>query len=130
MTHPSSTRRLEGPRQHDLTFFTGPKSFRKWIFYFHFGKSTPTINFKNFPLVLREIGLRTFANPLVKRLVSNLRNSKTVNADPSSFSFRLYLIAISTVAMSSDLFPRFPKPDFLKFRRTHKVDLSTPLYFY
>jgi hypothetical protein len=84
---------------------------------------------QEFPLVLREIGLRTFVNPLVKRLVSNLRNPKTVNADPSSFSFGLFLIAISAVAVSSNLFPRFPKPNFLKFRCAHKVDFSTPLYF-
>jgi hypothetical protein len=60
--------------------------------------------------------------------LSNLRNPKTVNADPSSFSFGLFLIAISAVAVSSNLFPRFPKPDFLKFRHAHKVDLfNAPL---
>jgi hypothetical protein len=35
---------------------------------------------------------------------------------------------ISTVAVSSNLSPRIPKPDIPNFRRAHKVDFSTPLF--
>jgi hypothetical protein len=130
MHAPSLTRGSKGPRQQDLSPYTGSKSSLQCLFYFPFEKSALTINSKNFPLILREIGLHTFVKPLVKCLVSNLQNLKRVNADSSSFSFRPFLIMISTIAMSSNLFLRFLKPDCPKFRCSHKVDFSTPLYFY
>jgi hypothetical protein len=48
-------------------------------------------------------------------------NPKTVNADPFLPYFRFLLIAISAVAMSSNPFPRFPKPDLPKLRCARKL---------
>jgi hypothetical protein len=85
MTHaPSTTRRSEGPCQHRIFPFPLARRASKWLFYFPFGKSSPTLNLKNSPFFLREIGLRPFANPLVTRLSSDIPNLKPVNADPSS----------------------------------------------
>jgi hypothetical protein len=86
-------------------------------------------NFEKFPLILREIGLRDFANPVVKRLVS--QSPKPENSQHLTFSllyFGFLLIAISGVAMSSNSSPRFPKPDLPKLRCARKVDFSTTLH--
>jgi hypothetical protein len=55
---------------HDLSSYTSPKSSWKWLLYFTFGKYAHAINLEKFPLILREIGLRTFVNLVVKHLVS------------------------------------------------------------
>jgi hypothetical protein len=89
MSWPSSTRRSEGPRTQDLFPYTGPKSSRQWLFYFPFGKSAPTTNFKKFPLVLREIGLRTFTNPVVKRLVSQSPKTRKQSTLTLSLLFQI-----------------------------------------
>jgi hypothetical protein len=70
MTQPLLNPQIRRSRTQDLSSYTGPKSSRKWLLYFPFGKSAPTINFKKFPLILREIRLRTFTNLVVKYLVS------------------------------------------------------------
>jgi hypothetical protein len=69
------------------------------------------------------LGDRTshFRESVVKPCLSNPRNPKTVNADLFLFLFGFFLIAISAVAMSSNLSPRLPKPDFPKLRYTHKA---------
>jgi len=80
------------------------------------------------PFIPREVILHTFANPLVKRLVPKSPRPENSQRWPFLFPFRIFLIAISMVAVSSNLFPRFPKPNFLNFRCAHKVFLSTLLY--
>jgi hypothetical protein len=51
----------------------------------------------------------------------NPQNLKTINADLSSFLFRIFLIAILAIAMSRNSSPRLPNLDFLKLRYTREL---------
>jgi hypothetical protein len=126
---PSSTCGSEGPCQQDRSSsFAGPKNSKPALLFF-FRKICTHTKFSWDPLfALRR---SDFTLSRIRRSsvgLSNPRNPKTVNADLSSSSSGFSLIVILAVAVSRSFSQRFPKPDFLKFQRAHKIGLSTPLH--
>jgi hypothetical protein len=101
----------------DLSFTTGLKNFKR-SFYFPVGKSESKTTLMGSPLCTLEIGLRDFADPVVKRWSFESPKPETVNADPSLSSFGNFPIAISAIAMSRNLSSRLTNLDMLKLRYT------------
>jgi hypothetical protein len=129
-THaPSTTRRSEGPCQHRIFPLPLARRTLNGSSISLSGNLHPQQTLMGSPLCTWEIGLRNFANPVVKRWSLESPKPETVNADLSSFLFGIFPIAISAVAMSSNLSPTIPESRFSEILiHSQSFDLSTPLY--
>jgi hypothetical protein len=84
MLAPSTTCRSEGPRQHRIFPFPLARRALEWLFYFPFGKPAPTVNFRNSPFCFRKLDFALLRIRWSRACLSDPRNPKSVNADPSS----------------------------------------------
>jgi hypothetical protein len=85
------------------------------------GNMHPHLTSRNPPCNLGDRALHFHESGGQVSCLSISDNPKTINADPFSPCFRVLLIAISAVVMSSNSFPRFPKPDLSKLWCAHKI---------
>jgi hypothetical protein len=114
-THaPSMTRKSKGPRQHRIFLFTlARRTLHALLFPY---REICTHN-KLSQDPLFTLGRSDFATSLSQWSsvgLSKPRNLTTVNAGLLLSPFRIFPIAFSALAMSNNLSPRLPNPDFLK----------------